>query len=184
MAAIYTSHVLKESKISHGVPLAHLADMFQQVHFISFLKVLHFVYYISRKRRCIGCMSCNNSSWMLTPRHFFLVARGVVIWMLCVPPVLNAERVRSREPRLLEFPPVDLVKSSRWQNFLACLLLTCNLRQRLRRVCHQNAQRMPPTMKSRRISFECALQVGCLKLVNTAFSMILNFLLYEWLQTF
>lgn len=91
VAAIYTSHVLKESKISHCVPLAHLAHMFQQAHFISFLKVLRFVDYISRKGRCIGCMSHKNSFWMLEPRHFFLVARGTVIWMLCVPPVLNAE---------------------------------------------------------------------------------------------
>lgn len=174
VAAIYTSHVLKESKISHCVPLAHLAHMFQQAHFISFLKVLRFVDYISRKGRCIGCMSHKNSFWMLEPRHFFLVARGAVIGCV-VSHQYWTLRVSTREPQLLEFPPVGLAKSPKWQNILACLLLTGNLHQCLWRVCRQNVQRMP-TMKSRWISFECALQVSCPKLVSTAFWMNLNFL--------
>lgn len=109
VAAIYTSHVLKTKKknnrtLTHGVPLTHLADMFQQVHFFSF-----------QKRRGVGVKQLLNVEVCVV--SFWLH----VVWFLDVPFPACDECAES------VVVVVGHARLSRRQNVsVSCLLLTCN----------------------------------------------------------
>lgn len=120
---------------------------------------------------------------MLTLCHFFLVARGVVIWMLCVPLVMNARRVGRRGLQLLEFPPVCFAMSLMRQNLLRSLVAHVQSGPTPRtRPPSKRATNAIDDEKSANFVRTC-VSGGLPETVNTAFLLILSFLSHEGLRT-
>lgn len=118
-------------KISHGVPLVHLADMFQQMHF---LFVKPHASQIFRRRWGIGYVSCKTTLVCQVCVISLPIAHGVAFWMFllhvwCVyfeSPHWAAAYKVSYWPWLLRFVLLDIAKSLRRQNFYSFSNACCS----------------------------------------------------------